>query len=66
MFNSLTGLLKALFSIIFKKQKDDYNHLRPHQGINEIPDEKITTYTGKIKKDQVLRGLHHHYYRSCA
>ena len=43
-----------------------YNHYRPHQGIEGIPDEKITATSGKIKKEQILGGLHQHYYRSSA
>lgn len=41
-----------------------YNHLHPHQGINGIPDEKTASTTGKIEKDPILGGLHHHCYRS--
>ena len=43
-----------------------YNHLRPHQGINKIPDGVINSSTGIIKKEQILGGLHHNYYRSSA
>ncbi|HAK45231.1 MAG TPA: hypothetical protein DCO79_04855 [Spirochaeta sp.] len=43
-----------------------YNHHRPHQGINKIPEGKIASTTGKIKKDPILGGLHHNYYRSSA
>jgi putative transposase len=43
-----------------------YNRQRPHQGINGIPAEERYSSTGIIKKDQILGGLHHHYYRSSA
>ena len=43
-----------------------HNHQRPHQGINKIPDGKIVSNTGIIKKERVLGGFHHHYYRSSA
>lgn len=51
---------------IVKEYVEYYNHQRPHQGINNIPDGKIPTNTGSIKKEQVLGGLHNHYYRSSA
>ena len=41
-----------------------YNHQRPHQGINKIPDGVFNSCTGIIKKEQTLGGLHHNYYRS--
>ncbi len=43
-----------------------YNHLRPHQGIDSIPDKNFINKAGNIKKRQILGGLHHHYYRSSA
>ncbi|HAK45278.1 MAG TPA: hypothetical protein DCO79_05090, partial [Spirochaeta sp.] len=42
------------------------NHQRPHQGINRIPDGEINKAIGNIKKERILGGLHHHYYRSSA
>ncbi len=45
---------------------DYYNLLRPHQGIERIPASYIYQDSGNIKKQQILSGLHHHYYRSSA
>jgi putative transposase len=49
---------------ILKSYVDYYNRQRPHQGTNKIPAGKIDSTTGIIKKEQILSGLHHHYYRS--
>ena len=43
-----------------------YNHQRPHQGINRIPDADMQESFGEIRKMKILSGLHHHYYRSSA
>ena len=43
-----------------------YNSKRMHQGIGKIPDAEIEEKSGAIKKEQILSGLHHHYYRSSA
>ncbi len=43
-----------------------YNNQRPHQGINRIPDREIISMTGIIRKEKILEGLHHNYYRSSA
>jgi hypothetical protein len=43
-----------------------YNHQRPHQGINKIPAGEMRSTTGIIKKESILGGLHHNYYRSSA
>jgi hypothetical protein len=51
---------------IIKEYVDYYNHHRPHQGINRIPDAEIKSTTGIIKKNPILGGLHHNYYRSSA
>ena len=51
---------------IVKEYVDYYNHLRPHQSINGIPESYIHLTSGNIKKQQILGGLHHHYYRSSA
>jgi len=51
---------------IIKEYIDYYNHYRPHQGIDRIPDGDSDFYSGNIKKKQILGGLHHHYYRSNA
>jgi putative transposase len=51
---------------IVKEYVEYYNHQRPHQGINSIPNGETASTTGKIKKTQFLGGLHHHYYRSSA
>jgi transposase InsO family protein len=56
---------KQIWKIV-KEYVDYYNHQRPHQGINKIPDGVINSCTGIIKKEQILGGLHHHYYRSSA
>ncbi|MCP4162578.1 MAG: transposase [Deltaproteobacteria bacterium] len=45
---------------------DYYNHYRPHQGINRIPDEISEKGPGVIKKKEILSGLHYTYYRSSA
>lgn len=49
---------------ILKSYVDYYNIQRPHQGTNKIPAGKIDSTTGIIKKEQILSGLHHHYYRA--
>ncbi len=43
-----------------------YNNQRPHQAINRIPAADIKSSIGSIKKQQILGGLHSHYYRSSA
>jgi len=45
---------------------DYYNHQRPHQGIGEIPDPNLNPGIGRVRKEPVLGGLHHTYYRSSA
>lgn len=49
---------------IIKEYMHYYNFFRPHQGIGRIPEGKPPDRMGKIKKQSVLFGLHHHYYRS--
>ena len=51
---------------ILKSYVDYYNRQCPHQGIGKIPAAEIKSTTGIIKKDQILGGVHHHYYRSSA
>nr|MDA3811466.1 integrase core domain-containing protein [Spirochaetaceae bacterium] len=51
---------------IIKEYVEYYNYLRPHQGIDRIPAAKIESNTGIIKKERILGGLHHHYFRSSA
>ncbi|MDC7226035.1 MAG: integrase core domain-containing protein [Spirochaetales bacterium] len=51
---------------IIKSYVDYYNHQRPHQGLDQIPAGRIVSSTGKIKKERILGGLHHNYYRSSA
>jgi hypothetical protein len=51
---------------IISEYVEYYNYQRMHQGINKIPDAEIIENSGKIKKVQILSGLHHHYYRSSA
>ena len=43
-----------------------YNEKRPHQSLGRIPAGEAVSATGKILKESVLGGLHHHYYRSSA
>ena len=43
-----------------------HNHQRPHQGFGKIPDPQQHFGLGKIRKEPVLGGLHHTYYRSSA
>lgn len=45
---------------------DQNNQQRPHQGVGGIPDPRQPIGIGKIRKDPVLGGLHHNYYRSSA
>ncbi len=41
-----------------------YNSYRPHQGIGRIPDATVIQQTtGSIRKERLLFGLHHRYYR---
>ncbi len=51
---------------IVKEYIEYYNHFRPHQAIDGIPNGEIPSTTGKIKKDSILGRLHHNYYRSSA
>jgi putative transposase len=51
---------------ILKSYMEYYNKLRPHQGINSIPEGKPPDVSGKMKKEPILGGLHHNYYRSSA
>ena len=51
---------------IVKKYVVYYNIQRMHQGIDKIPDAEIQESSGVIGKEQILSGLHHHYYRSSA
>ena len=44
-----------------------YNQQRPHQGAGRIPEPNQSSMSfGNIKKEPVLGGLHHNYYRSSA
>jgi len=52
--------------MIIKEYVEYHNHQRQHQGIDKIPDGETASTTGKIKKEQILGGLHHNYYRSSA
>jgi putative transposase len=51
---------------IIREYVDYHNHHRPHQGIGRIPDGEINKAIGNVKKERILGGLHHHYYRSSA
>ncbi len=62
------------FILVFEKQVKKivdeyviyYNKYRPHQGLGDIPEKSFFSKVGDIKYDDVLFGLHHHYYRSSA
>jgi len=43
-----------------------YNNFRSHQGIGRIPNGDIPVGSGSIRKESILSGTHHHYYRSSA
>jgi len=51
---------------ILKSYVDYYNHQRPHQGVGKIPAGNQLSGFGKIRKEPVLGGLYHNYYRSSA
>jgi putative transposase len=51
---------------IIREYIDYYNHLRPHQSIEGIPEGNISRTSGIIKKEQILGGLHYNYYWSSA
>lgn len=52
---------------IMKEYVKYYNSMRPHQGIGRVPDgEQSESKTGRVRKERVLFGLHHRYYRETA
>lgn len=51
---------------IFLEYVEYFNTLRPHQGIDKIPDAEIQKSSGTVKKIKILSELHHHYFRSSA
>ena len=51
---------------IIKTYVHYYNQKRPHPRLGRIPDSNHVPGVGKIKKEPVLGGLHHSYYRSSA
>lgn len=51
---------------ILKEYIHYYNHYRPHQGLKAIPNGKPPDKIGKIKKKDILFGLHHHYFRDAS
>ncbi len=51
---------------ILREYIEYYNYQRPHQGIDRIPGADNEVGDGVIRKNSVLSGLHHHYYRSSA
>ena len=51
---------------ILSEYVEYYNHFRPHQGMGRIPDGECADKGGSIEKQQILGGLHHHYFRSSA
>jgi transposase InsO family protein len=52
---------------IMREYVQYYNYARPHQGIGRVPEDTVAQQTnGAIKKEAVLFGLHHRYYRQAA
>ncbi|MBI9103931.1 MAG: transposase [Spirochaetales bacterium] len=51
---------------VIKSYVDYYNEHRPHQGLGKIPTGNQLSSFGEIRKEPVLGGLHHNYYRSSA
>ncbi len=51
---------------IVKSYVEYYNHHRPHQGVGRTPAGDQVPGFGGIKKEPILGGLHHSYYRSRA
>jgi putative transposase len=51
---------------IVKEYVDYYNYLRPHQTIGGIPEGNIPQTSGIIRREKILGGLHHNYFRSSA
>jgi putative transposase len=51
---------------IVKEYVDYYNYLRPHQTTGGIPEGKLPQSSGIIRRDKILGGLYHNYYRSSA
>ena len=56
---------KQVYKII-KEFVHFYNNYRTHQGIDRIPNGDIPVGSGSIRKESILSGTHHHYYRSSA
>ena len=54
---------KQIRSII-SEYVEYYNTMRVHRGIDKIPNAKIQENSGAIRNEQILSGLHLHYYRS--
>ena len=51
---------------IIAEHVDYYNHRRPHQSIGRIPDSNRAIGRGQIRKQRILGGLHHLYFKSSA
>ena len=52
---------------IMKEYVKYYNSMRPHQGLGRVPDgNQSERKTGRIRKERMLFGLHHRYYRETA
>ena len=51
---------------IIREFVDYYNNFRPHQGIDRIPNGDIPVGSGSVRKESILSGTHHHYFRSSA
>ena len=56
--------LEKQFRNLIKQYMTYYNHYRPYQGINSIPEGNPPDITGNIKNKSILFGLYHHYYRT--
>ena len=51
---------------IISEYVEYYNHFRPHLEMGGIPGGDCEDKGGSIEKQQILGGLHHHYFRSSA
>ena len=59
-------LSKKQINKIVDEYVNYYNKYRPHQGLGDIPDKCLISESANIKYDDVLFGLHHHYYGDSA
>ncbi len=65
-FQSLYSVFQETDKKIVDEYVNYYNKYSRHQGIDDIPEKYVNTNTGREVFDDVLFGLHHHYYRSSA